>query len=103
MLTSRSSRTSPSLTKAYLERIQTHSVKQDEEFLQFLNNDLEHLLKQSQKSIKGSIGVIVLDSLAGIFRLDEQGNSTTANSMRSEKANSFIFVVRRHSLTRRHN
>jgi DNA-repair protein XRCC3 len=59
-----------------LKRILTRFIRNEDEFLTFLEKDLPHMLTSTQSNI----GLIVLDSIAGLFRVSQ---TTITYAMRS--------------------
>lgn len=60
-----------------LKRILTRFIRNEDEFLIFITNELPHMLTQS------CIGVMVLDSIAGLFRVSQTRHTSTTYAKRS--------------------
>ena len=54
-----------------LQRIQTKCLYNSEQFLEFLDHHLPSILEQEQQSHVAKTGLIVLDSIAGLYRTRE--------------------------------
>ena len=101
----------------YLKRIQTRQICTQEEFQQFLMVDLEPMLQHhshlrsrlpleeshshSQSHSRKRIGLIILDSLAGLFRIPDEGlgegsysSNNTSSRHKHEEASKNYYIQR---------
>eukprot|EP00559_Dactyliosolen_fragilissimus_P006875 CAMPEP_0184870898 /NCGR_PEP_ID=MMETSP0580-20130426/39172_1 /TAXON_ID=1118495 /ORGANISM="Dactyliosolen fragilissimus" /LENGTH=418 /DNA_ID=CAMNT_0027373265 /DNA_START=46 /DNA_END=1299 /DNA_ORIENTATION=- len=89
--------------KNALKRILTKFVRNEEDFMGFLINELPRTLEstsctdnpsyfQSTKNSAGRIGLIILDSIAGVFRISDEQMLNNQNQFYSRRSESMFKV-----------